>query len=149
MDYRKLEYHQGDSRICSLFIKLDELRPYSFQMYQKYISRIRGESLQKLLFEINKIAVDQGLEDLKSFRQDATVVETNIHYPTNSALVWDCIKEVNRLLEHLVKECKDLDYMDYSRQAKKKYFNLNVGKSKDKRAKLFRKQLILFVKTIN
>ena len=149
LDYRKLEYHQSDSRICSLFLKLDELRPYSFQMYQKYISRIREESLQKLLFEINKIAIGQGLEVLKSFRQDSTVVETNIHYPTNNALVWDCIKEANRLLEHLNKECGDLDYMDYSVKAKKHYFNLNVGKSKDKRAILFRKQLILVVKTIN
>lgn len=37
LDYNDLEYHQSDSRICSQFIKLDEWRPYSFQMYQKYI----------------------------------------------------------------------------------------------------------------
>jgi len=44
LDYRKLEYHQVDSRICALFIKIDELRPYSFQMYPKYISRISLKS---------------------------------------------------------------------------------------------------------
>ncbi|KAF0238131.1 MAG: hypothetical protein FD181_1339 [Prolixibacteraceae bacterium] len=38
LEYRELEYHQTDSRICALFIKIDALRPYSFQMYQKYIS---------------------------------------------------------------------------------------------------------------
>lgn len=37
LDYRGLEYHQSDSRICSQFIKIDELRPYSFQVYQKYM----------------------------------------------------------------------------------------------------------------
>ena len=47
LDYRDLEYHQTDSRICALFIKIDELRPYSFQMYQKYISRISEENLKK------------------------------------------------------------------------------------------------------
>ena len=52
LDYRELEYHQEDSRICCLFLKIDELRPYSFQMYQKYISRISEESLQKLLVEL-------------------------------------------------------------------------------------------------
>ena len=31
LDYRHLEYHQTDSRICALFIKIDELRPFSFQ----------------------------------------------------------------------------------------------------------------------
>ena len=35
LDYRELEYEQSDSRICTQFVKLDELRPYCFQMYQK------------------------------------------------------------------------------------------------------------------
>lgn len=149
LDYRKLEYHQSDSRICALFLKLDELRPYSFQMYQKYISRISEESLRRLLFELNKIAIGQGLEDIKSFRQDSTVVETNIHYPTNNAIAWDCIKEANRLLARLKLECDELNYMDYSVQAKKNRFKIDNCKPKDKKAQLFRKQLVLFVKTIN
>jgi len=32
---------------------------------------------------MNKIAISEGLEDIQDFRQDTTVVETNIHYPTN------------------------------------------------------------------
>ncbi len=64
LEYRELEYHQSDSRICCLFIRIDELRPYSFQMYQKYISRIKSENLQKILVELNKIAIEQGLEDI-------------------------------------------------------------------------------------
>ena len=55
LDYRELEFHQEDSRIGALFIRIDELRPYSFQMYHKYISKIQPESLQKLLVELNKI----------------------------------------------------------------------------------------------
>ncbi len=39
LDYRGLEYAQSDSRICGRFIKLDATRPYSFQMYQSYISK--------------------------------------------------------------------------------------------------------------
>lgn len=65
LDYRELEYHQEDSRICALFIKIDELRPYSFQMYQKYISQVRPEKLQKLLVELNKIAIAEGIEELE------------------------------------------------------------------------------------
>lgn len=149
LDYRELEYHQGDSRICALFIKIDELRPYSFQLYQKYISKIKSENLQKILVELNKIAIDQGLEDIQSLRQDTTVVETNIHYPTNNSILWDCIKEANRLLGHLKEEMGELQYMNYSVQAKKTYFKINNTKSNDKRTELFGKQLILCVKTIN
>jgi IS5 family transposase len=39
LDYRELEYAQEDSRICGAFIKLEERSPFSFEMFQKYISR--------------------------------------------------------------------------------------------------------------
>lgn len=149
LDYRQLEYHQIDSRICALFIKIDELRPYSFQMYQKYISQIKAENLQKLLVELNKIAINEGIEDLEKIRQDSTVVETNIHYPTNNSLLWDCIKEAYRLLGHLKEEAEGLSYLDYSKEGKKTYFKINVTKGGDKRKDLFYKQLGLYIKTIN
>lgn len=149
LTYRELEYHQVDSRICALFVKIDELRPYSFQMYQKYISQIRPENLQKLLVELNKIAICEGIEDLEKIRQDSTVVEANIHYPTNNSLLWDCIKEAYRLLGHLKEEVEGLSYLDYSKEGKKTYFKINVTKGPDKRKDLFYKQLELFIKTIN
>lgn len=149
LDYRDLEYHQTDSRICALFLKIDELRPYSFQMYQKYISRISEESLQKLLVELNKIAINEGFEDLKRTRQDSTVVETNIHHPTNNSLVWDCIKTSHRLLEKLSEELPETEYYNYIKSAKRTYYKINNTKSKDKQKQLFKNQLITFTKTIN
>ncbi len=148
LEYRELAYHQIDSRICALFLKIDELRPYSFQMYQKYISRIKAENLEKVLYELNKIAIQEGLEDLEKIRQDSTVVESNIHYPTNNSLLWDCIKEAYRLLEHLKEEVDGLGYTDYSKEGKKTYFKINVTKG-DKRRNLFYSQLGTFIKTIN
>ncbi len=148
LDYRDLEYHQTDSRICALFIKIDELRPYSFQMYQNYISKITSEKLQRLMFELNKLAIEAGIEDLKSIRQDSTVVETNIHHPTNNSLLWDCIKEAYRLLGHLKEEIDGLTYQDYTAQAKRTYFKINNTKG-DKRKDLFINQFTLFIKTIN
>jgi len=149
LDYRELEYAQEDSRICSLFLKIDELRPYSFQMYQKYISKISENSLQKLLVELNKIAINEGLEDLKKIRQDSTVVEANIHYPTNNSLVWDCIKTSHNLLDKLSKELPEFVTRNYYKSAKRTYFKINNTKSKDKRIQLFKNQLVTFTKTIN
>jgi len=148
LEYRELEFHQIDSRICATFIKIDELRPYSFQVYQKYISRIKAENLQKLLVELNKIAINAGIEDIERIRQDSTVVETNIHHPTNNSLLWDCIKEACRLLGHLSQEVNGLKYMDYTKQGKKTYFKINTTKG-DKRKDLFVNRLSLFIKTIN
>lgn len=122
LEYRELEYHQIDSRICALFIKIDELRPYSFQVYQKNISQIKADNLQKLLVELNKISITAGIEDIERIRQDSTVVETNIHYPTNNSILWDCIKEAYRLLGHLSEEINGLKYQDYTKQGKKDLF---------------------------
>lgn len=149
LDYRELEYAQGDSRICGRFVKLDPDRPFSFQMYQSYISRIKEESLQKLMVAINKVAIGEGLESMEQFRQDSFSVETNVHYPTNNSLMWDCIKESHRLLGQLSQEVGDFSFQDYMKGAKKTYFKINNTKSGDKRVELFNKQLILFTKTIN
>jgi transposase, IS5 family len=114
-DYRELEYAQSDSRICATFIKLDERTPFCFQTFQKFISRINEDTLHKVLVEIVKIAIDEGFEYISKIRQDSTVVKSNIHYPTNNSLVWDCINESHRLLSHLKEEVESLSFIDYSR----------------------------------
>jgi IS5 family transposase len=149
LDYRELEDAQWDSKSCAAFIKLNPNREYSFQMYQKYISKISKESLDKLMLAINKIAIEEGLESVEQFRQDSFVVESNVHYPTNNSLVWGCINESQRLLSHLAGEVKELKYQNYLKGAKKTYFKINNTKSGDKRVDLFNKQLILFTKVIN
>jgi IS5 family transposase len=149
LEYRELEYQQEDSRICLQFLKIEDGREYSFQMYQKYISRIKAESLDKLLVNLNKIAIGEGLEDIEKIRQDSTVVQSDIHYPTNNSLVWDCIKESHRLLTQLQKEISDLGNRDYRKDAKRIFYKINVTRSSDKPVDLFQKQLITFTKCIN
>jgi len=149
LDYRSLEYAQEDSKICEKFVKIDPYRPYSFQVWQKYISRVSEESLEKFMVELNRIAISEGLEDVQSFRQDSTVIETTIHYPTNNSLVWDCIKESERLLGHLKKEIEGLSFEEYKKKAKETYFKINIEKNAEKRVKLFQKQLKMFTECIN
>lgn len=149
LDYRALDFHQADSRLCARFIGLNG-REFSFQVYQKYISRITEESLNKLMLELNKIAISEGWEDVSRMRQDSTVVESNIHYPTNNSLVWDCIRESHRLLSALKAEVgASVHFRDYRKGAKRTYFKINVSRGKDKKVDLFNKQLITFTKCIN
>jgi IS5 family transposase len=101
------------------------------------------------MIEMNKIAISEGLEDIQDFRQDTTVVETNIHYPTNNSLVWDCIKECERLLKHLKDEIGNYGYEEYKKKAKRFYFKINVTKNEEKRVVLFQKQLKMFTECIN
>ncbi|MHB9293583.1 putative ISNCY family transposase ISSydi1 [Hollandina sp. SP2] len=149
LDYRALEYAQEDSRICEQFVKINPNRPYRFQVMQKYISRLRDEYLEKFMIALNRIAIAEGLEDVKELRQDSTVIETNIHYPTNNSLVYDCIQESERLLEHLKEGIEGFSYEGYKQKAKQKYFKINGERGEEKRVKLFKKQLKLFMESIN
>lgn len=149
LTYRELEYAQHDSRMCSTFIKLDERKALSFEAYQKYISRISGESLNKVMIAINQIAIGEGLEDCKSIRTDGTVVETNIHYPTNNSLIWDCIKTIDRLLKKLKDSGVDIKPRSYKKQAKKTHYKINNTKKKEEREEEFKKQMKLLRSSIN
>jgi transposase, IS5 family len=150
LDYRELEYAQEDSRICGVFIKLEGRSPFCFEVFQKYISRIRSESLRTLMVEINRILMgEEGIEDGRSLRADSTVVETDIHYPTNNSLIWDCIKTSHRLLKKLEETGKIKKVRNYQKQGKKNEFKINNTKKKEKREELFKKQLKLFRMSIN
>jgi IS5 family transposase len=137
-NYRSLEYAQEDSGICEQFVKINPDQPYSFQVMQKYIARISGGNMEKFMTALNGIAIEEGLEDVKELRQDSTVIETNIHYPANNSLVYDCIKESGRLLEHLKDESDGFSYEEYRAKAKRTYFKINAGKDGGKREKLFK-----------
>jgi IS5 family transposase len=54
-----------------------------------------------------KAAVQLGLEDGKTLRVDTTVVETNIHYPTDATLLWDAVRTITRLIEDLHEKLPD------------------------------------------
>jgi IS5 family transposase len=150
LDYRELEYAQEDSRMCGVFIKLEGRSPFSFEMFHKYISRIKGESLQALMVEINRIMMqEEGMEDGRSLRTDSTVVESNIHYPTNNTLIWDCIKTSHRLLKKVEEMGGIKKVRNYQKQGKKNEFKINNTKDKEKRTELFEKQLKLFRVSIN
>src|SRR4030043_428839 len=133
LDYCELEYAQEDSRICGAFIKLEGRSPFSFEVFHKYISRIRGESLRGLMVEINRILMEkEGIEDGRSLRTDSTVVETDIHYPTNNSLIWDCIKTSHRLLKKLEETGKIRKGRNYQKQGRKKEFKIKKPDKKEK-----------------
>jgi IS5 family transposase len=149
LDYRALEYAQEGSRICEQFVKINPGRPYSFQVMQKYISRISGGKREKFMTALNRIAIAEGLEGVKELRRDSTVIETDIRYPTNNSLVYDRVKESGRLLEHLKEEIDGFSYEEYKAKAEWTYFKINMEKNGKKRVKPFKKRLKLFVLSIN
>jgi len=57
--------------------------------------------MQAIHTAVIQSAVQLGLEDGKQLRVDTTVVETDIHFPTDATLLWDTVRTVTRLVEDL------------------------------------------------
>ena len=57
--------------------------------------------MQAIHTAVIQSAVQLGLEDGQQLRVDTTVVETDIHFPTDATLLWDTVRTVTRLVEDL------------------------------------------------
>jgi len=148
--FRDLEFYMEDSRVFEKFTKISRDRTFSFQVLHKYVSMISEESLRFILQTIVDISIEAGMEDLKRLRIDSTVIETNIHYPTNNSIMWDCIRVAHRELEKLSNKEKGIKVINYTKGAKQTYTKINTLRNipVEQRKKLFKKQLGVFTKSI-
>ena len=60
-------------------------------------NRLTPATLQAVNDAVIQAAVDLALEDGTKLRVDTTVVETDIHHPTDNTLLWDSVRVLTRL----------------------------------------------------
>ncbi len=141
LTYRELENDMLDSKVCNMFLRLDENQSFSYSVLQKYISKISEDSIRKIIIEINKIAVNEKIENIEKISTDTTTIETDVHHPSNNSLVYDCIKVATEYLKKIKKEQKDNDRLESNRQrAKKINYQINNVK-KEEHPELFKPYL--------
>src|SRR4029077_7415081 len=73
------------------------------------------------------VAVELGLEDGSKLRVDTTVVETDIHHPTDNTLLWDVVRVLTRSVKQLAKTLKlrrIKGFCDRSRSAHRRMYEI-------------------------
>src|SRR5437588_6359389 len=71
--------------------------------FNRAFNRLTPQTLQAVNELVVQAAVDLGLEDGQKLRVDSTVVQTDVHHPTDNTLLWDVVRVVTRLVGHLRK----------------------------------------------
>lgn len=146
--YEELAYRLSDSRGCGAFCRfgiVDETPKKS--TLQRNIKCIKAETMEAINVLIIQYACQKGIERGRKLRVDCTVVESNIHKPTDSSLLWDCVRVLDRIMGE-AKETFGLNYTDHSRRAKRRAIGiLNAGKE-SKRVKLYKDLLKVTRKTV-
>lgn len=100
-DYRELRERINDGYTLRRFTHFYSQRIPKYDAFNRAFNRLTPVTLEVINELVIQSAVDLRLENGKKLRVDTTVVETDIHYPTDSTLLWDTVRVVTRLIRDL------------------------------------------------
>ncbi len=100
-DYRELRERINDGYTLRRFTRFYSKHIPKHDAFNRAFNRLTPVTLEVINELVIQSAVDLRLENGKKLRVDTTVVETDIHYPTDSTLLWDTVRVVTRLIGDL------------------------------------------------
>jgi IS5 family transposase len=146
--YEELAFHLADSlsyrRFCGL-AHPDEAPGKS--ALAKNIKRISAESWQKINHVILRYAHARGVEDGGTVRIDPTVTEANIHFPTDNALLFDCVRTLSRILGQ-AKKSFGVPFHNRCKRAKRRHMAIVNAKRNAQRIEPYKDLLKVTGETI-
>ena len=119
--YEFFEWQCVDSTATRAFLRFDSEEKYSKSALQENISKIRGETWIRINESLVRYARDKGLESGRTIRVDATAIESNIHAPTDSSLLFDCFKISDRVFKKIRKKTRIAYYSPLTTKLAKSY----------------------------
>src|SRR5205807_5107975 len=102
-DYRELRERIADGFTLRRFTQFYCRSVPKHDAFHRAFHQLTPQTLQAVNDVVVDAAVDLGLEDGNQLRVDTTVVQTDIHHPTDNTLLWDVVRVVTRLVGRLKK----------------------------------------------
>jgi IS5 family transposase len=99
LPFREAVIRIGSDGFLQDFLRMRKKAVMDFTFLDKCFLVIRPETWRRVNELLGRYGVAQGVVNPKVIRTDTTVVESNIHYPTDSSLLWDTWRVATRLLE--------------------------------------------------
>src|SRR5271167_2392241 len=97
-NYRELRERVSDGYTLRQFTDFYCQPVPKHDAFNRAFNRLTPKTLQAVNELVVQAAVDLGLEDGQKLRVDSTVVQTDIHHPTDSTLLWDVVRVITRLI---------------------------------------------------
>jgi transposase, IS5 family len=114
------------------FLRTRKKAVMDFTFLNKCSLAIRPETWKRVNEVLGRYGVGQGVVNPKVIRADTTVMESNIHYPTDASLLWDTWRVAARLLKRARKiSPESVPHRFHARKIKKLYLDITrYSKSK-------------------
>lgn len=103
--FRAIVVRVDDSRYLRRFTRIYDGPMMGHTVLCQLRNAIQPETWKKLNQVLAQAAVERGLITGEQLRLDTTAVETNIHWPADSSLLWDGYRTLGRLIG----EARDID----------------------------------------
>lgn len=108
---------------------------------QDNLAKVSEETWGWLLQEFARSAEAREHENGEKVRIDATPVPTNVHAPSDSSLLWDCVRVLTRLM-NLATEAFDVEFTDHSAKTKKLHHAIFYARTQAQREPAYRDLLL-------
>ena len=126
-DYRELRERIADGLTLRQFTDLYCAPVPKHDAFQRGFIRLTPQTLKAVNDSVVRAAVELGLEDGTKLRVDTTVVQTDIHHPTDNTLLWDVVRVITRLVRRLAKalELQQIKgFCDRTRSARRRMYEI-------------------------
>jgi IS5 family transposase len=126
-DYRELRERIADGLTLRQFTDFYCAPVPKHDAFQRGFVRLTPQTLKAVNDLVVQAAVELGLEDGAKLRVDTTVVQTDIHHPTDNTLLWDVVRVVTRLVRRLAKalELRQIKgFRDRTRSARRRMYEI-------------------------
>jgi transposase, IS5 family len=135
--YEELSFHLADSQTYRAFCGLGPFdgNP-SRSTLQRNIKSITESTWEQINRNLVCYARDRRVEDGRKVRTDATPVESNIHPPSDSSLLWDVVRVLTRLMVRAHESFAVQRSPNRTRRAKSRALEVQTAKPNQKRKRV-------------
>lgn len=114
----------------------------------KAISSETWEAINRILVGVGQ---DKGIEKGRQTRIDCTVVSSDIHAPTDSSILFDCVRVLTRMLGRLKDRFSGLSiaFSDHTKRAKRRMLEIMNAKGDNARKSAYMDLLKITKKTVS
>lgn len=124
--FRVLEREIRSSLVYRRFTRFDDDSIPDYSTFSRNFSLLGDGFVEKIHARVVAQAQDEKVATGRKLRTDTTVVESNIHYPTDSSLLADGIRVLTRSLKRIAKACAQgaLKVVDHSRSTQNRQLEI-------------------------
>jgi transposase, IS5 family len=125
--FRDLERELRSNLVYRRFTRFDAEVTPEFTVFSRSFALLSPAVTAEIHQRVVRLACEHGVAQGQKIRTDTTVVESNVHYPTDSSLLGDGIRVLSRSLERIANECKSgaVEVVDHARAVKHRLLEIS------------------------